>query len=577
MPIPGILLKDLPTDRAEDTVRRFKESGLSIKEFSAREGLNWQSLRTRVAIDRKPSMVHRKFTAEQRLKIVESYLASGLSAKAFAVQWEISSTTLGNWAERFQSEGLQGLESRPQPPRRAGDRRLGPKVPLAVREEILATKRAEPSFGFRRIRDWLFRTKGLKVSAGTVRNTVQAEGLPNAQRPKRRRRGSDAIKRFERARPMQLWQSDITQFNLARHGTRAYLTVFMDDHSRFIVGWRLQSRQTSELVLDAYRDACAKYGRPEEVLTDQGRQYFAWRGKSDLEKLLEADGVKHIVSRAHHPQTLGKCERFWETVKVEFWHRAKPADLDEARERLKHYFDFYNHQRPHQGLQGSTPADRFFGMAGEVRAAIEKQVQKNSYAMAIGQRPRPPAFLIGQIGEQRIAFHGEGGRFLLTHESMPSASNGDLHVHASTNADDTRDRNLTHIPSGVGELNDKRIGTDEVAKLDAGEGCATGPLEEPSQVPGDPGARALGASERRTEVESPSDRGEDCGVLGGPQDEGSGGHRAQHEAASLLAATRSGDCGADGWPIDATKETRGDGETSPRRGSEETFETHPRA
>jgi len=98
---------------------------------------------------------------------------------------------------------------------------------------------------------------------------------------------------------MQLWQSDITQYTLGPASMRVYLTVFMDDHSRYIVGWRLQPRQTAELVLDAFRDACVRFGKPAEVLTDQGRQYFAWRGKSELEKLLEKEGIKHVVSRAH--------------------------------------------------------------------------------------------------------------------------------------------------------------------------------------------------------------------------------------------------------------------------------------
>jgi hypothetical protein len=171
-------------------------------------------------------------------------------------------------------------------------------------------------------------------------------------------------------------------------------------------------------VIDAFKDGVTRFGKPQEVLTDQGRQYFAWRGKSELEKLLEKEGIKHVVSRAHHPQTLGKCERFWETVQNEFWTRAKPQDLEEARLRIKHFIDHYNHQRPHQGIDGQVPADRFFGIAEEVRGAIEKTVERNALAMAIGELPKPPAFLIGQVGDQRIAFHGTSGKFYLQHENV---------------------------------------------------------------------------------------------------------------------------------------------------------------
>ena len=112
-------------------------------------------------------------------------------------------------------------------------------------------------------------------------------------------------------------------------------------------------------------------GRSKRVwLTDQGRQYFAWRGKSRFQKLLIREGIEHVVSRAHHPQTLGKCERLWKTVGDELWYRARPQDLDEARRRLGHFFDHYNHFRPHQGIDGLVPADRFFGSAGELRESL---------------------------------------------------------------------------------------------------------------------------------------------------------------------------------------------------------------
>ena len=289
---------------------------------------------------------------------------------------------------------------------KAGDGRLGAKTPKAVREEIIKLKRKEPGFGLKKIKQWMYRFRGVNVSTGTVRKTVTNEGLELVKIKKKTKRSSDRIRRFERATPMQLWQSDITQLNVGQNSMRVYLTIFMDDHSRYIVGWRLQSRQTQDLVIDAFKEAVIKYGKPQEVLTDQGRQYFAWRGKSDLEKLLEKENIKHVVSRAHHPQTLGKCERFWETVSNEFWTRIRPFDLDEARERLKYFIDHYNYQRPHQGLDGQVPADRFFKVADEIKANIERTIKENSIRIALGELPRPPAFLIGQVGDQRIAFHG---------------------------------------------------------------------------------------------------------------------------------------------------------------------------
>jgi transposase InsO family protein len=361
----------------------------------------------------------RRFSPTERKKMVETYLASGMTASEFSKVWGVSGATLGNWARRYRELGSDGLMNQTKNFKR------GMSTPKSVQDDIAKIKRQEPSYGIKKIKHWMYRFRGVKVSAGTVRKTVTNEGLPLATRPKKKRKSSDKVRRFERAKPMQLWQSDITQFTLGPSSMRVYLTVFMDDHSRYIVGWRLQSRQTADLVMDAFKDAVVRFGKPQEVLTDQGRQYFAWRGKSDLEKYLEKEGIKHVVSRAHHPQTLGKCERFWETIGNEFWTRRKPQDLDEARIRLKYFIDHYNHQRPHQGLDGSVPADRFFGVAEEVREIIEKTVEANSLRLSLGELAKPPAFLIGQVGDQRIAFHGSSGGFYLTSEDLRGEKNGE--------------------------------------------------------------------------------------------------------------------------------------------------------
>ncbi len=406
---------DFTVEERKQLLQLFYKSGLTDRQFSEQNQILPKTFKRWLFLDQNPNLRKKKYSPTEKKKIIEAYLSSDMSSKVFCGAWGLGTSSLNEWVKRYEAEGSDGLMRRAHG---VNDRRLGMKVPLAVRNEILEIKKKEPQFGFEKIKQWMFRFKGVQVSKGTIRKTIKNEGLPLAMKKRKNRRAPDKIKRFERAKPMQLWQSDITQFTLGPSSMRVYLTIFMDDHSRYIVGWRLQSKQTADLVLDAFQDAMVRFGKPEEVLTDQGRQYFAWRGKSELEKLLEKENIKHVVSRAHHPQTLGKCERFWETVYNEFWTRAKPQDLEEARLRLKYFFDHYNHQRPHQGISGMTPADRFFGVAEEVRDIIEKTVSENSLRLAIDELPKPPAFLIGQVGDQRISFHGTSGKFYLTQENM---------------------------------------------------------------------------------------------------------------------------------------------------------------
>jgi transposase InsO family protein len=83
--------------------------------------------------------------------------------------------------------------------------------------------------------------------------------------------------------------------------------TFLDDCSRFVVAWGLQLHQRQELVTECLLEGIQRFGKPREVLTDQGRQYYSWRGKSEFDVLMERDGIRHVVSRPHNPETLGKC------------------------------------------------------------------------------------------------------------------------------------------------------------------------------------------------------------------------------------------------------------------------------
>ena len=134
----------------------------------------------------------------------------------------------------------------------------------------------------------------------------------------------------------------------------------MDDYSRFITAIGLYRSQTAENVLETYRQGLGEYGVPKEILTDNGRQYSNWRGTTRFERELQKDRIKHIRSRPHHPMTLGKVERFWKSILSEFLNRAQFDNFEEARDRIRLWVRYYNHKRPHQGINGLCPADRFF-------------------------------------------------------------------------------------------------------------------------------------------------------------------------------------------------------------------------
>jgi hypothetical protein len=240
------------------------------------------------------------------------------------------------------------------------------------------------------------------------------EGYEVEYAPTKRRR--EQVRRFERARPNQLWQSDLFTFTLHRTGRRVHAVVFLDDNSRFIVGHGLTVSPSGKFVQDVFLTAVTNFGPPEEVLTDRGPQYNTWRGKSGFTKLLEKLSIQHILAAPRHPQTVGKTERFWKTLSQEALGGMAPKDLDDAKLRIGHFIDFYNFRRTHQGIGGLIPADRYFDAESEVKKAMESRVAANALEIAKHGTPRKPFYLTGRVGDQSVSLHAEGERVVMTKE-----------------------------------------------------------------------------------------------------------------------------------------------------------------
>jgi transposase InsO family protein len=338
----------------------------------------------------------REIAAAYKLLVVQERM-KGTPEEDVAAAFGVSKAAVTKWTALFRRHGPGALTSKRG---RGGKTGLRPLKTGPVAEKVVELKRKNETWGTRRIRDVMKRFEALGVSEQQVRAILHDEGLIESPAPAKER--EHGPRRFERAAPNQLWQSDIFTFRL-RRAERLYVCVFMDDHSRFIVGHSLAHHQKSALVMEAFERGVATYGAPTEVLTDNGRQYTVWRGKTEFEEHLARLGVQHIRSRPQHPQTLGKVERFWKTLWDEFLGRTVFAHVVDAQRRLEHFISHYNYQRPHQALDGLVPADRFFKAAAHVRAEVERAVAQNELRLALEQPPRKPFYVVGQLGDQHLS------------------------------------------------------------------------------------------------------------------------------------------------------------------------------
>jgi transposase InsO family protein len=361
--------------------------------------------RTRQQI-RQERRRRKDYTPRERLLILDAWTRTRLPAKDFGGLLGISIHTLYKWRQRFQEDGPAGLEDRKRGPRG------GSRLPDETQRAILLMKNEHPDWGQDRIHAMLMRSAGYSASPGAIGRYLEEQGYVVEDVPTRPH--PDKPRRFERARPNQMWQTDLFSFVLKRQNRRVHLCVFMDDHSRFIVGFGLHATSSGAMVREVLESAIANYGAPEEILTDNGTQYHTWRGKSAFSKLVEKRGIRQIIASPRHPQTLGKVERFWGTLWRECVEQAIFVDLEDARRRIGLFIDYYNFQRTHSGIEGLVPADRFFASAPQVKETLLARVEANAKELAQQGVPRKSFYLTGRVGEEPISLHAEGERVIYT-------------------------------------------------------------------------------------------------------------------------------------------------------------------
>lgn len=159
--------------------------------------------------------------------------------------------------------------------------------------------------------------------------------------------------RYERSEPNELWHTDWCEIDF--RGKRMHLIAFIDDYSRFIVGYGLFDHATSENAVFVLRDCISLHGKPKAVMSDKGTQFYSCekegyeKGKTAFEEFLEANEIEQVLSRVKHPQSNGKIERFFGTVKQKLHMFSDIHD----------FMDWYNNVKPHMSLDLNTPSDRY--------------------------------------------------------------------------------------------------------------------------------------------------------------------------------------------------------------------------
>ena len=294
---------------------------------------------------------------EQRYHAVME-VVSGAPVSEVARRYGVSRQAVYGWLGRYECDGLTGLADHSHRPR------YQPRQLDAGIEALICQWRgAHPRWGPRRLLFELGKAKVAPVpSRSTIYRVLVRHGLVPARKRKRRRQD---YKRWQREEPMQLWQLDVTGSVFLADGTELKLISGLDDCSRFCVIATVVRRATARAVCRAFIAAMRLYGIPDEVLTDNGKVFTGRFGKPRpaevlFERICRRNGIKQLLTKPYSPTTIGKVERWHQTLQTELLNLAGPfASMEEAQAAVDRWRQEYNHDRPHQSLDMATPASRF--------------------------------------------------------------------------------------------------------------------------------------------------------------------------------------------------------------------------
>jgi len=294
-------------------------------------------------------------SADKKLDVIRIVESSYLPRTKTLTRLGLSPSTYYRWRRRFQSHGAEGLRDRFPFKGRPWNRVL-PEEEAKIRE--VADRHTD--WSPREISFHIIDKYGFSVSESSVYRVLKRAGLIKPRVVKTFPAGPEYTHKTRKINEM--WQTDATYLFIKDWGWY-YLVSILDDYSRKILAWRLQTFQDASAYSEVVELACEKTGmdklpnrlRPR-LLSDRGPALIS----KAFGEYLEIKGLGHILASPYHPQTNGKIERYHRSIKEQIkllvWE--SPQAL---KSEIRRFIDYYNSKRYHEALDNVAPDDVYYG------------------------------------------------------------------------------------------------------------------------------------------------------------------------------------------------------------------------
>jgi len=373
---------------------------------------------------------------EQRYQAVKEVL-DGAKVTDVATRYGIDRRTVHRWLARYANEGLGALANRSSRPDRC-PHQIAPEIEA----KIVGLRQAHPGWGPRTILAKLRRELERPPSRSSIYRCLVRHRLID-HKP-RRRRPKD-YRRWERTRPMELWQMDVMGGVMLEGGTELKVITGIDDHSRYCVIAKLVHRATARPVCEALLEALSRHGSPDEILTDNGKVFTGRLARSPatvaFDRICLNNGIRHILTAPYSPTTTGKIERLHKTMRKELLHGRRFSCLEQAQEELDRWVAHYNLEREHQAI-GDVPPIKRFELVQQERAEVidpdaGSQEQQPPTSRTVGRRVDRAGrisilkhrYHVGRhLAGQRVVVESVDGLLQVTHDGVLVATHARRHL-----------------------------------------------------------------------------------------------------------------------------------------------------
>jgi transposase InsO family protein len=235
------------------------------------------------------------------------------------------------------------------------------------RQAIVAFHDQYPTEGYRRLTFMMLDRDVVAVSPSSTYRVLREAGRLRAREDKPSSKGRGFV---QPTRPHEHWHIDVTYLNLG--GTFYYLCSILDGFSRCIVHWEIREAMREpdvEVIVQRARERFP--GHRTRIISDNGPQFIA----RDFKLFVREAGFEHVRTSPYYPESNGKKERYWATLKSEGIRPRSPLTLADACRVVARFVQHYNEVRLHSAIGYLTPSDMLAGRAADIHAARDRKLE----------------------------------------------------------------------------------------------------------------------------------------------------------------------------------------------------------